>query len=141
MSSSEVPFIHTEIPGPKARRLLERQEKILVYTLPTWIPIVWEEGHGAIVTDVDGNRYIDFSSGVSVMNTGYSHPTFVKKLKDQVEKLSHCYFAPTEVQVEAMEVLASILPPPSGGWCSPTRGPRESRWRSRRLAPLPGRAN
>jgi 4-aminobutyrate aminotransferase len=110
MAASEVPFIQTEIPGPKARRLLERQEKLLVYTLPTWVPIVWQEGHGAVVTDVDGNRYIDFSSGVSVMNTGHSHPVFVRKLQEQVEKLSHSYFAPTEVQVEAMEALTSILP-------------------------------
>ncbi len=111
MSLDKVPFIHTEIPGPNARRLLERQEKVLVYTLPTWVPVVWQEAQGAVVTDVDGNRYIDFSSGVSVMNTGHSHPTFVRKLKEQAEKLSHCYFAPTEVQVEAMEALAGLLPP------------------------------
>jgi len=108
---NDVPLIRTEIPGPRARGLLERQSRLLVYTLPSWVPVVWEKAEGAVVTDVDGNRYIDFSSGVSVMNTGHSHPVFVERLQAQVAKLSHCYFSPTEVQVEAMEALASVLPP------------------------------
>ncbi len=111
MARENAPHIVTGIPGPKARAILERQSKHLIYRLPTPLPVVWDEAHGAVITDVDGNRYIDFSSGVLVMNAGHSHPTIVKRLAAQVQRLAHSYFAPTEAQVEGLEALAGLLPP------------------------------
>jgi 4-aminobutyrate aminotransferase-like enzyme len=111
MNQQEVPYITTEIPGPSARRILEQQGLYLAYTLPTDVPIVWDHAEGAVVTDVDGNRFIDFSSGVVVMNTGYSHPVIVDRLTEQVQRLIHCWYAPTRAQVDFLEALANVLPP------------------------------
>ncbi len=110
MSKDDVPRMKTEIPGPKAQEILERQSKYLFYKLPTPLPIVWEKAQGAVVTDVDGNRYIDLSSGVLVMNVGHSHPVIIDRIMNQVQQLIHSYFAPTSAQVDALEALASMLP-------------------------------
>jgi 4-aminobutyrate aminotransferase/(S)-3-amino-2-methylpropionate transaminase len=111
MTHKAIPSMITEVPGPKARAILQRQKKYLFFDLPTPLPIVWDSAEGSIVTDVDGNRYIDFSSGVLVMNAGHSHPLINEELTKQVGKVIHSYFAPTEPLVRGLEALASILPP------------------------------
>jgi 4-aminobutyrate aminotransferase len=111
MPELQAPYIATEIPGPRARDILERQGKFLAYSLPTTVPIVWDHAEGAVVTDIDGNRYIDFSSGVVVMNTGHSHPLVIQRVSDQIKRLIHCWYAPTEAQVDFLEALAELLPP------------------------------
>ncbi len=111
MCPNDAPLIVSEIPGPRARAILERQSQHLAYQLPTPTPVVWDRAEGAIVTDVDGNRYVDFSSGVLVMNTGHSHPHVIERIQTQVTRVVHSYFAPTEAQVEGLEALASLLPP------------------------------
>jgi 4-aminobutyrate aminotransferase len=111
MSEEQAPHIVTDIPGPRARDILERQGRYLAYSLPTAVPIVWAHAEGAVVTDIDGNRFIDFSSGVVVMNTGHSHPLIVQRISDQIKRLVHCWYAPSEAQVEFLEGLAELLPP------------------------------
>ncbi|MCP3889060.1 MAG: 4-aminobutyrate--2-oxoglutarate transaminase [Desulfobulbaceae bacterium] len=67
---------------------------------------------GAIITDVEGQDYIDFAGGIAVMNVGHSHPKVVKALKDQAEKLTHTCFmvAPYESPVELAEKLCDAAP-------------------------------
>lgn len=52
-------------------------------------PLVAESAKGSWVTDVDGNRWLDFVMGIAVMNTGYSHPKVVAAVQDQAAKVSH----------------------------------------------------
>jgi len=85
----EKPKIVATPPGPKARELLERDTNVLSKSVVRWYPLVAESGSGCIVKDVDGNEYVDFNSGLVVLNVGHAHPKVVKAIKDQAEKLIH----------------------------------------------------
>ena len=67
---------------------------------------------GAVLTDVEGQEYLDFAGGIAVMNVGHSHPKVVKALQDQAEKFTHTCFmvAPYESPVELAEKLCEAAP-------------------------------
>lgn len=97
LSYPEAPKIVVKPPGPRARELLEKQKQVdsrAVY-YPTVIPTAWESGKGATLKDVDGNVYIDFIAGISVLNVGHSNPYVVEKVKRQLDKLTHALDIPT----------------------------------------------
>ncbi|MGI0129438.1 MAG: acetyl ornithine aminotransferase family protein [Thermoplasmata archaeon] len=103
--------LKTAIPGPKAQAIIARDHAIMMTSTKT-APIVAESGSGVWITDVDGNRLLDFASGVAVNNVGYAHPEVVRAVRDQVGRLSH--FAGTdyyyENQVRLAERVARIVP-------------------------------
>jgi len=106
------PRIVVTPPGPKARELLERDSNILSSSVVRWYPLVAESGAGCVVKDVDGNEYVDFNSGLVVLNVGHSHPRVVKAIKDQAEKLIHYswtdfYYKPI---IDLGEQLTKITP-------------------------------
>ncbi len=108
----DAPFIKVEPPGPKAREVLEKDSNVLMQSFVRWYPLVVETAHGAIVEDVDGNRYIDFNSGLAVMNVGHLHPKVVSAIKRQAEKLLH-YSLTDFYYKEAVEVgekIKGIMP-------------------------------
>lgn len=83
------PSIVTELPGPKARKLIDSDER---YTSPSYTrvyPLVVERGSGAVVIDVDGNHFLDFTAGIAVCATGHCHPRVVAAIKRQAEALLH----------------------------------------------------
>jgi 4-aminobutyrate aminotransferase-like enzyme len=74
---STIPHIVTEtVPGPRSRELDARGMRYMVgySSQVTLCPVVFEKGHGVTLTDVDGNTYIDFSSGIYVTTLGHCHP-------------------------------------------------------------------
>ena len=87
--SSAVPRIVTELPGPKARALIARDEAVASPSLTRAYPLVAESGSGMAVTDVDGNVFLDFAAGIAVCSTGHSHPAVVQAIKDQADRLIH----------------------------------------------------
>ncbi len=103
----------TEIPGPKARAVIAADERYMVRTTKT-SPIVAASATGAWVTDVDGNRLLDFAAGISVLNVGHTHPDVVAAARDQLGRLQH--FAGTDfyyaVQTELAKKLTEIAPGP-----------------------------
>jgi len=107
-----VPHIQTELPGPKARELIARDEAVASPSLTRAYPLVAESGSGLVVTDVDGNRFLDFAAGIAVCSTGHSHPKVVQAIKDQAERLIHIaatdFYEPR--YLELMERLAAIAP-------------------------------
>ncbi len=108
----DAPFIRVEPPGPRAREVLEKDSNVLMQSFVRWYPLVVETAHGAIVEDVDGNRYIDFNSGLAVMNVGHLHPKVVSAIKRQAEKLLH-YSLTDFYYREAVEVgekIKGIMP-------------------------------
>lgn len=111
----KIPFIKTELPGPKAKEIIEADRTYIVNTTKV-SPVVGKNGKGAIVVDVDGNKFLDFSAGISVVNLGYSHPRIIKVIKEQVDQIIH--FAGqdfyNEKQVEFAKLLCGIAP---GGKC------------------------
>lgn len=77
------------LPGPKARAMIERDNKVISPSYPRGYPFVMDHGKGSEVWDVDGNRFLDFMGGIAVTATGYSHPKVVKAIQEQAEKFIH----------------------------------------------------
>ena len=104
--------IKTEIPGPKSRALMERRRGAVSSGLGIATPIFASEAKGALLTDVDGNIFIDFGGGIGVMNVGHADPRVVAAVKDQVEKFTHTCFYATEYEpyVELAEKLNALVP-------------------------------
>jgi 4-aminobutyrate aminotransferase len=108
----QVPLIQTALPGPKARALLERDQK---YTSPSYTrvyPLVCARGSGAVIEDVDGNRFLDFTAGIAVTASGHCHPRVVAAIQDQAAKLLHMsgtdfYYQP---QIDLAQRLAELAP-------------------------------
>ena len=112
LSFPDAPNIVVKPPGPKAKALLDKQKqfdsRVLYY--PTIIQTAWEAGRGATLRDVDGNTYIDFLAGVSVLNVGHSNPYVVEAVKRQLEKLVHILDMPTPARIQLIEKVAEIAP-------------------------------
>jgi 4-aminobutyrate aminotransferase len=106
------PNIITELPGPKARAIIARDEAVASPSLTRAYPLVAESGSGMVVTDVDGNRFLDFAAGIAVCSTGHSHPKVVAAIKEQADRLIHIaatdFYEPR--YLELMERLAGIAP-------------------------------
>ena len=106
------PHIQTELPGPRARELIARDEAVASPSLTRAYPLVAESGAGLVVTDVDGNRFLDFAAGIAVCSTGHSHPRVVAAIKEQADRLIHIaatdFYEPR--YTEFMERLAAIAP-------------------------------
>ncbi len=109
------PVIKTNLPGPKAKEWIEKHHRVIATTThdPETLPLVIERGEGVWLYDVDGNRFLDFSSGISVNNLGYpSHPEVIEAVKKQLEKLGHGagtdFYNPYQVMLA--EKLVSLLP-------------------------------
>ena len=112
LSFADAPRIIVKPPGPKAKELLEEQKRVdsrAVY-YPTVIPTAWDEGKGATLKDVDGNIYIDFVAGISVLNVGHSNPYVVEAVKRQLDKLTHALDIPTPQRIQLIEKLVQIAP-------------------------------
>jgi diaminobutyrate-2-oxoglutarate transaminase len=112
LSFPEAPKIIVKPPGPKARALLDKQKEIdsrAVY-YPIAIPTAWEAGRGATLRDVDGNTYVDFMAGISVLNVGHSNPYVVEAVKRQLDKLTHALDIPTPERIRLVEKLVEIAP-------------------------------
>lgn len=107
-----VPSLQTVLPGPNAKDFLERDR---MYVSPSYTrdyPLVVKSGSGAVIEDVDGNLFLDFTAGIAVTNTGHCHPEVVAAIKDQAETLIHMsgtdfYYGP---QVDLAERLAKLAP-------------------------------
>jgi len=114
MAKLKKPRIVTPIPGPKARKIIERHNKYMATTTndPKNAPLVIDSGEGVWFKDVDGNTILDFSSGIAVLNTGIRHPEVEKAIREQLRKIWHAagtdfYNLP---QVELAEELDKITP-------------------------------
>ncbi len=108
----QVPYLRTPLPGPKGQALLERDAR---YSSPSYTrvyPLVVERGSGAVIEDVDGNRFLDFTAGIAVTSTGHCHPHVVAAITDQANKLLHMsgtdfYYQP---QIDLAQRLAESGP-------------------------------
>ena len=106
------PEIKTPLPGPKAKAIIEKDAQFVSPSYTRDYPFVIARGEGAVVEDVDGNRFIDCAAGIAVNSTGVSHPDVVKAITEQAQKFIHMsgtdfYYEP---QVQLAETLASLVP-------------------------------
>jgi 4-aminobutyrate aminotransferase len=83
------PHIRTPLPGPKAQALIARDRPVTTPSYPRDYPFVMAKGRGAEAWDVDGNRFLDFMSGIGVASTGHAHPQVVQAIKDAADDFLH----------------------------------------------------
>jgi 4-aminobutyrate aminotransferase len=107
-----VPQIKTELPGPRAQELLARDHEYMSPSYTRIYPLVCARGSGAVIEDVDGNLFLDFTAGIAVTSTGHCHPKVVAAIQDQAAKLIHMsgtdfYYAP---QTDLAQRLAEVAP-------------------------------
>jgi 4-aminobutyrate aminotransferase len=100
------------MPGPNAKALINRDSLVISPSYTRGYPFVMDRGEGCFVWDVDGNRYLDFTTGIAVTATGHSHPDVVRAIQEQAGKFIHMsgtdfYYLP---QIELGERLCSIAP-------------------------------
>jgi 4-aminobutyrate aminotransferase len=107
-----VPRIHTDLPGPRARDLLARDQRYMSPSYTRIYPLVVARGSGAVIEDVDGNLFLDFTAGIAVTSTGHCHPHVVAAIQDQAARLIHMsgtdfYYQP---QIDLAQRLAEAAP-------------------------------
>ena len=102
----------TAFPGPKSRELVARKEKVVLDALTLHAPVAIAEAHGALITDVDGNTYIDLTGGLGCLNVGHSAPEVVGAVQDAASRFTHTDFSvmPYEPYVELAERLIAKAP-------------------------------
>src|SRR3984957_5253786 len=104
--------LRTEIPGPKSRELMRRREHAVPRGVSHATPIFTARAEGAVLEDVDGNRFLDFAGGIGVVNAGHRAPRVVAALRKQVDEFIHTCFsvAPYEKYVALAEKLNALVP-------------------------------
>ncbi|MFN8008761.1 MAG: acetyl ornithine aminotransferase family protein [Terriglobia bacterium] len=111
---SNQPWIHisTELPGPKSLTVLQQDQRFVSPSYSRPYPLVAREAQGMIVTDMDGNRFLDFSAGIATCSTGHCHPRIVRVIQEQAASLIHMsgtdFYYPQ--LSELAQKLAEVMP-------------------------------
>ncbi len=109
-----MPFIQirTEIPGPRSRALMARRDAAVPRGPSHATPIFAARAEGALLEDVDGNRFIDFAGGIGCLNIGHRAPRVVSAVRGQLDKFLHVCFSvtPYESYVAVAEKLNALAP-------------------------------
>src|SRR6266852_8822184 len=108
----QVPNLKTSLPGPRAQALLDRDQRFVSPSYTRIYPLVAARGSGAVIEDVDGNLFLDFTAGIAVTSTGHCHPHVVAAIQDQAARLIHMsgtdfYYQP---QTDLAQRLAESAP-------------------------------
>src|SRR2546423_10039280 len=108
--NASIPNIRTALPGPKAQALLQRDEQVMSPSYTRAYPLVCARGSGAVIEDVDGNLFLDFTAGIAVCASGHCHPRVVAAIQDQAANLIHMsgtdfYYRP---QIDLAQLLAKL---------------------------------
>ena len=106
-----IPNIKTELPGPEARKYIEISKKYEPNSMSDQVPAVWSKGRGAVVEDVDGNVFIDFTSGVLVTNIGHCHPKHTAAIQEQAAELMNAYDFVNPWRAKLSQKLVEITSP------------------------------
>src|SRR5437773_10976752 len=107
MTSTAGPRIKTKLPGPNAQRILEGDAKYISPSYTRSYPLVAKRGRGVVIEDVDGNEFLDFSTGLAVVYTGHCHPEVVTAIEKQAGELIH--MSGTDFYYENLITLAERL--------------------------------
>src|SRR5688572_6280506 len=113
----KLPRILTPLPGPRASAIVAEDQRYVSPSYTRSYPLVVAKGSGAIVEDVDGNQFLDFSAGIAVCSTGHCHPDVVRAIQDQAARLIH--MSGTDFYYGLMPELArklESLMPGGGQW-------------------------
>jgi len=108
------PAVTHQIPGPKSKALLAEKQQYVANAIGIHLPAVVQRAEGALLTDVDGNTFLDLSGGVGCLNVGHSHPKVVAAIIDQARRFTHTDFsvAPYESYIRLCQRLCRLAPGP-----------------------------
>jgi 4-aminobutyrate aminotransferase len=106
-TETKLPRLLTQLPGPNAKRVLEKDAKFMSPSYARDYPLVAKRGRGAVVEDVDGNSFLDFAAGIAVCSTGHCHPKVVAAIQKQAAELIH--MSGTDFYYESLPQLAERL--------------------------------
>jgi 4-aminobutyrate aminotransferase len=101
------PKIRTRLPGPKAAKIIKTDEQFVSPSYTRGYPCVAEKGDGVLLTDIDGNEFLDFCAGIAVCSTGHCHPEVVAAIQEQAARLIH--MSGTDFYYELQATLAKRL--------------------------------
>jgi 4-aminobutyrate aminotransferase-like enzyme len=105
-----IAHVKSPLPGPKGKILLDRWHKFEADAVGFQAPVVWDHAKGCVVTDVDGNTYLDWTCGVLVTNVGHCHPHLVAAVQKAATRLLNNYECANVERIEAAERLVKALP-------------------------------
>ncbi len=112
LADAAAPSLVTELPGPLATELIERDLSFTSPSMPRVYPLVPRRAEGCVIEDVDGNRFLDLNAGIAVNATGHCHPDVVAAIEAQAHSLLHyCssdFYLP--IYGELCERLARLAP-------------------------------
>lgn len=109
---TQLPHMVTDSPGPESVKMHARAAKIIkgLSGQVKLHPVCFKEGFGVTLTDVDGNQYIDFSSGIYVTTLGHCHPKISGAVAKAANTLMNCHDFTTPVKTELLETMVQVLP-------------------------------
>ncbi|HYC11756.1 MAG TPA: aspartate aminotransferase family protein [Nitrososphaerales archaeon] len=111
-STRVAPSIVVKPPGPRSKELLRRQTELetgaVVYSKA--FPFAIDSADNATIKDVDGNLFIDWVSGISVLNLGHRNPAVTEAVATQLGKVWHALEIPTETRIAFLSKIHSVLP-------------------------------
>jgi 4-aminobutyrate aminotransferase len=108
---SPITHVSSPLPGPQGAALLAEWHQYEANCVGYQAPVVWDHASGCVVTDVDGNVYLDWTSGVLVTNVGHCHPHLVEAVRTQAGRLLNNYECPTPERIQAAKMMVETTPP------------------------------
>jgi 4-aminobutyrate aminotransferase-like enzyme len=110
LQTNTIAHVQGQLPGPRSKELFSRWERVEAQCTGYQAKVAWDHALGVVVTDVDGNTFLDWTSGVLVTNVGHCHPHLVKTIQAASAKLLNNYECLNEPRVNAAEKLVAFLP-------------------------------
>src|SRR5215475_8202173 len=104
---TDLPNISGPLPGPRAAEVIARDAKYVSPSYTRSYPLVVKQGSGAVIEDLDGNRFLDFNAGIAVVAAGHCHPEVVRAIQEQAARLIH--MSGTDFYYEGLAALAETL--------------------------------
>lgn len=104
--------VRTAIPGPRSAQAHERREQYVSASVASFMPVYIEHAEGSILTDLDGNEFIDFGCGIGVTSLGHGNAASIDAMKTQIDRFTHTLFTvtPYELYTEVARLLAELTP-------------------------------
>jgi 4-aminobutyrate aminotransferase-like enzyme len=100
------------VPGPKSKAIFEREAEAMapgLQSIALYSQIVVDRASGCTIVDIDGNEYLDFIAGIAVGSLGHCHPHYVKRLKEQLDRVTFGSFT-TETRARFLNLVVGLLP-------------------------------
>jgi 4-aminobutyrate aminotransferase len=111
-----IEYMPSDLPGPKAKALVDRDGQVMA-PMGRVYPLVIEHAQGCDVWDVDGNRFLDMTSGIAVLAAGHCHPRLIRAAQEQITRFTHMAGTDfyNELMIKTAERLVSLMPG-GAGW-------------------------